>query len=92
LFDPLPGLILSHRFRHHREPRYVGVLARLGNGGRIANAERTQSSLSSGKGWIGRDEITHWGSVADTSFIRPGVRRRRVHRRTVPPASDAMVD
>jgi hypothetical protein len=67
--DPLLGLIFSHRLRHHREPGYVGIPARLGNSGRIADPERTQSDLKSGEGRIGRHEITHRDSVADTQGI-----------------------
>jgi hypothetical protein len=62
--DPLPGLIFSHRLLHHREPGYVGIPAGLGNSGRIADPERTQSGLNSGERRIGRHEITHWDSVA----------------------------
>ena len=64
--DPLPGLIFSHRLRHHREPGYVGIPARLGNSGRVADPERTERGLNSGEGRIRRHELTHWVSVADT--------------------------
>lgn len=64
-FDPQPGLILSHRVRHHREPWYVRIAAGLGNSGRIADSERTQKDLNSGERRIGWREITHWHSVAD---------------------------
>ena len=62
--DPLPGLILGHRLRHHREPGYVGIPAGLCNRGCIADPERTQSDVSSGEGRIGRHEITHRGAVS----------------------------
>jgi hypothetical protein len=81
-FDPLPGLIHSHRLRHHREPGYVGIPAGLGNSGRITDPERTQSGLNSGEGRIGRHHITHWDSVADTENSRPGFRSRQQYRRS----------
>ena len=71
MFNPLPGLIFSHRLWHHGEPGYVGIPAGLGNSGRIADSERTQSGLNSGEGRIGRHEITHWDSLADAGNIRP---------------------
>jgi hypothetical protein len=71
--DPLPGLIFSHRLRHHREPGNVRIPVHgPGNSSRITDPERTESDLSSGQRRIGRREITHWGSAADTGNILPG--------------------
>jgi hypothetical protein len=75
--DPLPGLIFSHRLRHHREPGYVRIPVHgLGNSGRITDPERAQSDLSSGQRRIGRREITHWESVADIKNILPDLEGR----------------
>ena len=43
LLDPFPSLRLSHFLRHHREPRDIRVLTRLGDVGRIINPERPQA-------------------------------------------------